>query len=70
MARARNLLATDQPLGQIAVACGLSDQAHFTKPFHRETGCSLGVWRRERVAACSSNAEPGRRRHSARTRVK
>jgi AraC-like DNA-binding protein len=48
MARARDLLATDQPLGQIAVACGLSDQAHFTKLFHREMGCPPGVWRRER----------------------
>jgi len=33
-------------LAQIALACGFSDQSHFTQCFSAWTGLSPGVWRR------------------------
>ena len=41
------MLASDDSLCQIALACGFSDQAHMTKLFHQLVGCSPGAWRRE-----------------------
>ena len=38
--------ATRQPLCQVAVACGLCDQAHLCKMFRRVIGMSPSVWRR------------------------
>jgi AraC family transcriptional regulator len=43
------MLTTDAPLGQIAVYCGLADQSHFSRLFHRLIGESPGAWRRTRV---------------------
>jgi len=40
------LLATEQPLPQIALACGFCDQAHFTRVFRRWVGETPNVWRR------------------------
>jgi AraC-like DNA-binding protein len=40
------MLSTDIPLCQIALACGLADQSHFTRLFRREVGVSPGEWRR------------------------
>jgi transcriptional regulator GlxA family with amidase domain len=40
------LLSTDEPLGQIALACGFADQSHFTKVFRRGVGETPNVWRR------------------------
>jgi AraC family transcriptional regulator len=37
---------TRQPLCQVAVACGLCDQAHLCKMFRRVIGTSPSVWRR------------------------
>ena len=37
---------TGEPLSQIAVACGLCDQAHLCKVFHRTIGMSPSAWRR------------------------
>ena len=45
------LLTTNLPLGQIAVDCGFSDQAHFTKLFRRFAVESPGEWRRTRADA-------------------
>jgi AraC-like DNA-binding protein len=42
------MLTTDEPLCQVALACGLSDQAQFTRVFSRIFGCPPGAWRRER----------------------
>lgn len=50
--RAKELmLETDLPLAQIALDCGLADQAHMTRLFGRVVGISPGAWRRTRVAA-------------------
>jgi len=35
-----------EALSEIALACGFSDQSHFTRVFLRETGTSPGQWRR------------------------
>jgi AraC family transcriptional regulator len=37
---------TREPLSQVAVACGLYDQAHLYRLFRRETGMGPSVWRR------------------------
>jgi AraC-like DNA-binding protein len=51
MERAQGLmLSTDAPLSQIALECGLADQAHFSRLFRRTVGESPKVWRRARVS--------------------
>jgi len=40
------MLSTEQPLAQIALACGLADQAHFCRYFRRVTGVAPAQWRR------------------------
>lgn len=42
------MLLTDQPLSQIAVACGFADQAHLSRRFRQSTGTSPSAWRRAR----------------------
>jgi AraC-like DNA-binding protein len=42
------MLSTDLSLGQIAVECGLADQAHLCKLFLKIVGESPGMWRRAR----------------------
>jgi AraC family transcriptional regulator len=50
--RAQGLMLTSNvPLGQIAAACGLADQAHFNKLFRRFVGENPGAWRRARASA-------------------
>ena len=50
MERAQGLmLSTDAPLSEIALECGLSDQAHFTRLFRRVAGESPAAWRRARA---------------------
>jgi AraC family transcriptional regulator len=52
MERAQGLmLSTDIPLSQIALDCGLADQAHFSRLFRRVVGESPRVWRRARASA-------------------
>jgi AraC-like DNA-binding protein len=41
------MLATNDPLCQIALSAGFSDQAHFTRRFRRAIGMSPAAWRRE-----------------------
>jgi AraC family transcriptional regulator len=41
---------TGQPLSQVAVACGLCDQAHLCKVFRRTIGMSPSAWRRAMLA--------------------
>ncbi len=45
------MLSTDVPLSQIALDCGLADQAHLSRLFRRVVGESPRVWRRARVGA-------------------
>jgi AraC-like DNA-binding protein len=48
--RAQSLmLSTNDPLSQIAVACGLTDQAHLTRLFRRMVGETPLAWRRSRA---------------------
>lgn len=50
MERAQGLmLSTDAPLSQIALECGLADQAHFSRLFRRTVGESPKAWRRARA---------------------
>lgn len=35
------------PLAQIALECGLADQAHLCRMFRRHVGCTPGAWRRQ-----------------------
>ena len=45
--RAKRLMRTsNEPLVQIALTCGLSDQAHLSRAFRRAEGCSPSTWRR------------------------
>jgi AraC family transcriptional regulator len=50
MERAQGLmLSTQLPLCDIAIQCGMADQAHLTRMFRRIVGESPGVWRRARA---------------------
>ena len=42
------MLATTEPLSSIAVRCGMCDQPHFTRSFHRIVGETPYAWRRTR----------------------
>lgn len=47
--RAKMLMrTTEMPLSEIALACGLSDQAHLSRIFRRSTGMTPNAWRRDR----------------------
>ena len=46
------MLSTDAPLCEIAVECGLADQAHFTRLFRRISGETPAAWRRARANPC------------------
>ena len=52
------MLSTDQPLAQIALACGLADQAHFSTYFRRVTGVTPAQWRRT-YGECSEGLRNG-----------
>ena len=42
------MLATSESLSSIAVRCGMCDQPHFTRSFHRVVGQTPYTWRRTR----------------------
>jgi AraC family transcriptional regulator len=49
--RAQKLMLTSRlPLSQVAVECGLCDQAHLTRLFRRIVGTSPCAWRRQLAA--------------------
>jgi len=43
------MLATDEPLSQIALASGFADQAHLSKQFRRVVGETPSAWRRRNL---------------------
>jgi AraC family transcriptional regulator len=45
------MLSTDAPLSEIALDCGLADQAHLSRLFRRIVGETPRAWRRARSAA-------------------
>jgi AraC family transcriptional regulator len=47
MRRALIMLRSGKPIAQIALDCGMSDQAHFTRVFRRTVGINPGRWRRQ-----------------------
>jgi AraC-like DNA-binding protein len=49
----RLMLLTDDPLAQIALDCGLADQAHLSRWFRRLIGVSPAAWRKQRLGAHS-----------------
>jgi AraC family transcriptional regulator len=58
------MLTTDISLSQIAVDCGLADQAHFSRLFRRYVGETPGAWRRARAnmpRRAARSATPGAR---------
>ena len=42
------MLTTTEPLSSIAIRCGMCDQPHFTRSFHRIVGETPYTWRRAR----------------------
>ncbi|MFK2875780.1 helix-turn-helix transcriptional regulator [Rhodanobacter hydrolyticus] len=47
MDRAKTLLLENcDPIAEIALCCGYTEQCHFTRTFTREVGVSPGSWRR------------------------
>ena len=50
------MLTTHQPLGAIALSCGMSDQSHFTRLFRRAVGETPYAWRRSRRGSLEDRA--------------
>jgi AraC-like DNA-binding protein len=46
----RLMLECEEPLSQIALACGFADQSHFCRTFRRTEGDSPNLWRRLRAS--------------------
>jgi AraC-like DNA-binding protein len=60
--RARELIREgDQPLSEIALSSGFSDQSHLTRVFSQQMGVSPGAWRR--TLATGAPAAPACIRH-------
>lgn len=54
------MLTTDDPLSQIAIACGLADQAHLSKLFRRLVGETPNAWRRRNLTDAQAEARSRR----------
>jgi len=52
----RLMLTTEDSLSQIALACGLADQAHLSKLFRRQVGETPSAWRRQRLTVAQAEA--------------
>ena len=46
VAEARSLIGGGEPLADVALACGFSDQSHMTRQFKRQLGFSPGAYRK------------------------
>jgi AraC family transcriptional regulator len=51
------MLTTLDPLSDIALACGLADQAHLSKLFRRWVGATPNAWRRQNVTDVRATRE-------------
>lgn len=59
----RIMKTSEEPLSQVAIACGLCDQSHFCRVFRRATGFSPAAWRRANATDPRSGVSPaGHRR--------
>jgi AraC family transcriptional regulator len=56
----RLMLTTQDPLNQIALACGMADQAHLSKLFRREVGEPPNTWRRRNRTGAEAHGRSGR----------
>lgn len=54
------MLSTRMPLCEIALACGLADQAHLSKIFRRWLNKSPSVWRRRNLTDAQAEVISGR----------
>jgi AraC family transcriptional regulator len=54
------MLTTEEPLSQIAFACGLADQAHLSKLFRRLVGETPNAWRRRHLTDAQAEARSRR----------
>jgi AraC family transcriptional regulator len=54
------MLASRAPLSQVALECGMCDQAHLCRCFRRIVGISPGVWRRQFLVGQASCGSFGR----------
>lgn len=50
------LIDSDEPVAQIAIACGFSDQAHFSRVFSQKAGMPPSAWRRYQRGGISFSA--------------
>jgi AraC family transcriptional regulator len=50
------MLTTAEPLSQIALASGFSDQAHLSKQFRRVVGATPSAWRRRNLTEAQAEA--------------
>jgi AraC family transcriptional regulator len=51
------MLSTERTLADIAITCGMADQAHFTRCFRRKTGATPREWRRAHRDALLASSE-------------
>jgi AraC family transcriptional regulator len=59
--RAQELMLTSRvSLSQVALECGLCDQAHFCRTFRRFVGTSPGAWRRQFPLGAAPDGSVGR----------
>ena len=56
----RVMLTTGDSLSQIALACGLADQAHLSKLFRRHIGETPSAWRRRNLTDAEAGARSRR----------
>ena len=54
------MLASQAPLSQVALECGMCDQAHLCRCFRRIVGISPGVWRRQFPVGQATGGSVGR----------
>ncbi|MCQ1574637.1 AraC family transcriptional regulator [Neorhizobium galegae] len=53
------MVSTDEPLSQIAVTCGLTDQSHLSNVFRKRLGTSPLAWQRARLSRLAGSDKAG-----------